>query len=68
MNNYKELRAEINKQKTLQDMTNSDLAKATHLAKSTIDGFMCGNRYSELVAKKICEVLDIHEFLAEQTA
>ncbi len=49
-------------------MTNGDLAKATNLAKSTIDGFMSGKRYSELVAKKICEVLDIHEFFVEQPA
>lgn len=68
MNGYKELRAEINKQKTLREMTNIDLAKATGLALSTINGFMGGKRYSELVAKKICEVLDIHEFLAEQPA
>lgn len=59
MDFYKELRAEINKQKTLKDLTNSDIAKATHLAKSTINGFMSGKRYSELVAERICVALDI---------
>lgn len=68
MNGYKELRSEINKQKTLRDMTNIDLAKATGLALITINGFMGGKRYSELAAKKICEVLDIHGFLTEQSA
>lgn len=64
MNDYKELRAEINKQKTLRDMTNGDLAKATNLAKSTINCFMCGNRYSELVDSRIRECLDIPKDLA----
>lgn len=59
MDYYKEFRAEINKQKTLRDMTNSDLAKATGLAESTINGFMCGNRFSKLVAEKISAVLGI---------
>lgn len=61
MNYYKGIRAEINKQKTLQDMTNKDLAYATHLALSTINGFMGGKRYSTLVDKKIREVLNIKE-------
>lgn len=59
MDDYKELRAEISKQKVLRDMTNKDLAAATKLAESTINGFMCGQRYSKLAAEKICEVLDI---------
>lgn len=63
MGEYKELRAEINKRKTLLDMTNKDLAKATNLALSTINGFMGGKRYSELVDRKIREVLDIPERL-----
>ncbi|MCM1166802.1 MAG: hypothetical protein NC299_12885 [Lachnospiraceae bacterium] len=59
MDGYKELRAEISKQKVLRDMTNKDLAKATELAESTINGFMCGQRYSKLAAEKLCELLDI---------
>lgn len=57
--NYIELLAEIDKQKRLRDLTNDDLHKVTGLAKSTINGFMGGKRYSELVAGKICEVLNI---------
>lgn len=64
MDYYKELRAEINKQKTLKDLTNKDLHKATGLAESTINGFMCGNRFSKLVAEKICAVLGISLDLA----
>lgn len=56
---YKELRAEIWKQKVLRDMKVKDLCEATGLAKSTINGFMTGKRYSEPVAKKLCEVLGI---------
>lgn len=56
---YKELRAEIWKQKVLRDMKVKDLCEATGLAKSTINGFMSGQRYSPLVAEKICEVLGI---------
>lgn len=59
MNDYKELRAEINKQKTLCDLTNKDLAKLTGLGESTISGFMGGKRYSELVDKKLREALKI---------
>lgn len=59
MDTYRELRAEISKQKVLRDMTNKDLATATGLSLSTINGFMCGNRYSKLAAEKICEVLNI---------
>ena len=57
--NYIELLAEIDKQKRLGDLTNDDLHKVTGLAKSTINGFMGGKRYSKLVAGKICEVLNI---------
>lgn len=64
MDDYRELRAEINKQKTLRDMTNSDISKATGLALSTVAGFMTGKRYSELVDRKIREVLEIPEHLA----
>lgn len=64
MDYYKELRAEINKQKTLKDLTNKDLHEATGLAESTINGFMCGNRFSKLVAEKICAVLGIQFDLA----
>lgn len=63
MDDYRVLRAEINKQKTLRDLTNANLAKATNLAKSTINGFMCGNRYSELVARRLRKYLDIPENL-----
>ncbi len=59
MRDYKELRAEICKQKVLRDMTNKNLAEAAKLGKSTIDGFMSGKRYSDLVANRLCEVLDI---------
>ncbi len=59
MEDYRELRAEISKQKVLRDMTTKDLHEATGLAVSTINGFMCGNRYSKLVAEKICNALDI---------
>lgn len=59
MNDYKELRAEICKQKVLRDLTNKDLADATKLGKSTIDGFMGGKRYSDLVAERLCDVLNI---------
>lgn len=59
MDYYKALRAEINKQKTLRDMTNSDLAKATNLAESTINGFMGGKRYSELVDRKLRDLFGI---------
>ncbi|MBD5384428.1 MAG: helix-turn-helix domain-containing protein [Ruminococcaceae bacterium] len=62
--NYKELLAEIDKQKRLRDMTNKDLAKATRLAESTINGFMGGNRFSKQTAEKICKVLDIPEHMA----
>ncbi|MCM1298200.1 MAG: helix-turn-helix domain-containing protein [Firmicutes bacterium] len=65
MNDYKELRAEISKQKVLRGMTNKDLAEATHLGKSTIDGFMGGKRYSDLVANRLCDLLDIPKELAE---
>ncbi len=61
MDEYLELRAEINKQKTLKGLTNIDLAKGTHLAKSTINGFMGGKRYSELVDKRLREFLGIAE-------
>ncbi len=59
MDDYLELRAEINKQKTLKGLTNFDLAKGTHLAESTINGFMSGKRYSELVDKRLREFLGI---------
>lgn len=61
MDDYRELRAEICKQKVLHDMTNKDLAKVTDLAESTINGFMGGKRYSELVAGKLREALNIPE-------
>lgn len=64
MEYYKELRAEINKQKTLQDKTNKDLAKETNLALSTIAGFMGGKRYSKLVDEKVREALGIKEDFA----
>ena len=58
---YKELLAEIDKQKRLRDITNKDLANATGFALSTINGFMGGKRFSELVAREIRLVLDINE-------
>lgn len=64
MDAYTELRAEISKQKVLRDMTNKDLATITGLAESTINGFMCGQRYSKLAAEKLREVLNITENLA----
>lgn len=64
MDTYRELRAEISKQKVLRDMTNKDLAKAAGLSESTINGFMCGQRYSKLAAERLCEVLNIPENLA----
>jgi len=64
MDNYRELRAEVSKQKVLRDMTNGDLARITGLRKSTIDGFMCGQRYSKLVANKLREALNIPGDLA----
>ncbi len=63
MDEYLELRAEINKQKTLKGLTNADLAKGTNLAESTIGGFMGGKRYSELVDKRLREYLGITEQL-----
>ncbi len=63
MDEYLELRAEINKQKTLKGLTNADLAKGTSLAESTIGGFMGGKRYSELVDKRLREFLGITEQL-----
>lgn len=59
MDEYLELRAEVNKQKTLKGLTNADLAKETHLAESTINGFMGGKRYSELVDKRLRDFLGI---------
>ncbi len=59
MDGYLELRAEVNKQKTLKGLTNADLAKGTRLAKSTINGFMSGKRYSELADKRLREFLGI---------
>lgn len=56
---YKELLAEIDKQKRLQDLKNSDLAAMIGVSKSTIDGFMTGNRWSLMTAKKLCEALKL---------
>lgn len=59
MNGYLKLLAEIDKQKRLKSLTNSDIAKETGLALSTINGFMGGKRYSALAEKKIREFLKI---------
>ncbi len=60
MDDYLVLRAEINKQKTHKGFTNVDLAKGTNLAESTINGFMGGKRYSEIVDKRLREFLGIN--------
>lgn len=59
MDRYLEILAEIDKQKRLRGLTNHDLAVAVGLADSTINGFMGGKRYSNLVAEKLCDELKI---------
>lgn len=56
---YIELLAEIDKQKRLKQLKNSDLATMAGLSKSTIDGFMTGKRWSEATAEKLCKVLKL---------
>lgn len=59
MDRYLEILAEIDKQKRLKGLTNHDLAVAVGLADSTVNGFMGGKRYSDLVSEKICAELGI---------
>lgn len=59
MERYLEILAEIDKQKRLRGLKNHDLAEMIGLADSTINGFMTGKRYSNLVAEKLCTALGI---------
>lgn len=65
MDKYLELLAEIDKQKRLKGLTNHDLAVASGLADSTINGFMGGKRFSKLVAEKISSVLNITSIMSD---
>lgn len=59
MERYLEILAEIDKQKRLCGLRNREIAKMTGLAESTINGFMTGKRYSDLVSERICNALGI---------
>lgn len=62
---YLALRGEIKKQMTIKNIrTYQQLADMTGLARATVAGFMTGTRYSDLVDKKLRDVLDIPEHLA----
>lgn len=61
---YIGLLAEIDKQKRLKHLKNRDLAAMTGFSKSSIDGFMTGNRWSGEIAEKLREALKISSELA----
>lgn len=45
--------------KSVNDMTNADIAELTGYSKDTIGDFMCGKRMSKKVYQKICELFGI---------